>query len=142
MLTRRCAGLRPACTIGAAARAAGCPEGREGLAASSLSAVMRLLAACCSVPAPLFLDGPGGTLLCPTEPFTDVKTVQQLCRHRRTQDSGRINSVNSSNRTGAGVLWDWEWAGEWMRCQTHYHECAADRDVTWMSARVGTCWLS
>ena len=97
MLTRRCAGLRPACTIGAAAWAAGCPEGREGLAGSNLSAVMRSLAVCCSVPAPLFLDGPGGALLCPTVPFTDLKTTQQLCRHRRTQDSGGINSIGSSN---------------------------------------------
>ena len=96
MLTRRCAGLRPACTIGEAAWAAGCPEGREGLAASNLSAVMRLLAACGSAPAPLFLDGPGGALLCPTLPFKDIKTAQQLCRHRRTQDSGRINTVSSS----------------------------------------------
>ena len=97
MQTRRCAGLTPACTIGAAAWAAGCPEDRDGLAASNLSAVIRLLAACCNVPAALFLDGPGGALLCPIVPFTDVKTAQQLCRHGRTQESGRINSVSNSN---------------------------------------------
>ena len=97
MLTRRCAGLRPACTIGAAAWAAGCPEDREGLAASNLSAVMRLLAGCCSVPAPLFLDGSGGALLCPTVHAQMSRLRSSCAGHRGTQHLGRINSVSRSN---------------------------------------------
>ena len=68
MLSKCRARRVPGCAPAGLAWEAACPAGWAGLAKSSLSAVTRLLTGCWMVPADLFLEGPGGAILCPALP--------------------------------------------------------------------------
>ena len=77
MLSKRRQNRAPGCAPAAVAWEAACPAGRAGLATSSLSAVTRLLAGCCMVPAALFLEGPADAVFCPALQYRSSKGDEQ-----------------------------------------------------------------